>query len=67
VAAARTAREQALADRKETLVGANEFRDSNAANVSVLDAARVTVPAMPTVLEVEPLTPIRLAAAFEER
>jgi methylmalonyl-CoA mutase len=66
VATTRAAREQALADGKDTLVGANEFRDSEAANVPVLDAARVTVPAMPVAIAVEPLAPMRLAAPFEE-
>ena len=66
VAATRAAREQALADGKDALVGANEFRDISAANVPVLDVARVTVPAMPTAIAIEPLTPMRLAAPFEE-
>ena len=66
VAATYTARKQALANGKDTLVGANEFRDISAANVPVLDVARVTMPAMPTAVAVEPLAPMRLAAPFEE-
>jgi methylmalonyl-CoA mutase len=66
VAATRAARERALAETKDTLVGANEFRETGLANVPILDVARVTVPPMPTAIAVEPLTPIRLAARFEQ-
>jgi methylmalonyl-CoA mutase len=66
VAAARTAREQALAASKDTLVGANEFPDSVVANVPVLDVAPVTVPAMAIAVPIEPLMPIRLAGSFEQ-
>jgi methylmalonyl-CoA mutase len=65
VRAARAAREQALADGKDTLVGANDFRDIVVANVAVLDVASVTVPAMPIAVSVEPLAPMRFAALFE--
>jgi methylmalonyl-CoA mutase len=67
VAVARAARELALANGKDTLVGANDFHDIDAADVPVLDVARVNVPAMPVAIPIEPLTPIRLAATFEGR
>jgi len=67
VAAARAAREQALADDKDTLVGANEFRHIEPADVPVLDLPRVTVPTMPAAIPIEPLTPLRFAAIFEDR
>jgi methylmalonyl-CoA mutase len=66
VAATRAAREQSLAAGKETLVGASEFRTVDLVDVPVLEVARVTVPPMPTAISVEPLTPIRLAARFEQ-
>jgi methylmalonyl-CoA mutase len=66
VAATRAAREQALADGKDTLVGGSGFRNSDPVDVSVLDVPRVIVPAMPVALPIEPLTPVRLAAPFEE-
>jgi methylmalonyl-CoA mutase len=65
VAATRTARERALAEGKDMLVGANEFRTSDIADVRVLDVPRVTVLAMPVAIPIEPLTPVRLAALFE--
>jgi methylmalonyl-CoA mutase len=67
VAVARAAREQALSDGKSTIVGANDFHDIDAADVPVLDVARVNVPAMPVAIPIEPLMPIRLAATFEGR
>jgi len=66
VAATRATRERALADGKDTLVGANEFRSRDVAAVSVLDLARVTLPPVPVAIPVEPLTPVRLAAPFEQ-
>src|SRR4051812_39964781 len=65
-AATRAERERALAETKDTLVGANEFRETELANVPILDVARVTVPPMPTAIAIEGLTPMRLAAPFEE-
>jgi methylmalonyl-CoA mutase len=65
VAATRTVRERALADEKDTLVGANEFRNSDVTDVRVLDVPRGTVPVMPVAIPIEPLTPVRLAASFE--
>jgi methylmalonyl-CoA mutase len=66
VATARAAREQSLSDRKETLVGANEFSAIAVADVPVLDVTRATAPPAPIVIPIEPLVPIRLAAPFEE-
>jgi methylmalonyl-CoA mutase len=64
VAHARTVRERALAERRETLVGANEFPDIS--DVPVLDVAKAMTPFLPVKVPVEPLTPVRLAAAFED-
>jgi methylmalonyl-CoA mutase len=65
VAATCAAREQSLKAGKETFVAVNEFCDIKPAEVCVLDARRVTVPAMPVAIPIEPLAPIRLAAPFE--
>ncbi len=63
VAAARTARERALADKKEALIGASEY--PGVADVPVLDVPRVTLADLPAAVTCEPLTPVRLAAPFE--
>ena len=63
VAEARTTRVQNLVDGKETLIGANAFTATVA--VPVLDVEKPIVPAMPTVISVEPLAPMRFAAPFE--
>ena len=63
VTEARTTRAQNLADGKETLIGANAFTATVA--VPVLDVEKPIVPAMPTVISVEPLAPMRFAAPFE--
>jgi methylmalonyl-CoA mutase len=63
VAEARIVRAQNLVDGKETLIGANAFAATVA--VPVLDAEKAIVPAMPTVISVEPLAPMRFAAPFE--
>jgi methylmalonyl-CoA mutase len=65
VAAARAERERAIATCKDALVGANEFADLGEAPVTVLDVARVTVPAMPVTLPMEPLVQMRLAEPYE--
>ena len=64
VAAARTARERALADKTEALIGASEY--PGVADVPVLDVPRVVLPALPAAVTCEPLTPVRLAAPFEK-
>ena len=64
VAAARTARERALADKKDALIGASEY--PGVSDVQVLDVPRVTLPALPGAVTCEPLTPLRLAAPFEQ-
>jgi len=63
VAAARAARERALADKTEALIGATEY--PGVADVPVLDVPRMVLPAIPAAVTCEPLTPIRLAAPFE--
>ena len=63
VAAARTARERALADKKEALVGASEYHAL--ADVPVLDVPRVALPELPAAATCEPLVPVRRAAPFE--
>lgn len=63
VAAARAARERALADKSEALIGASEY--PGLAEVPVLDLPRVTLADIPTTAICEPLTPVRLAAPFE--
>jgi methylmalonyl-CoA mutase len=66
VAATRTAREAALARRKEVLTGASEFPDLREAGVTVLDATRVAVVGSgETGIQFDPLPPMRLAAPFE--
>ncbi len=65
VAAARAERERAVATRKDTIVGANEFPDLGEAPAAVLDVARVSVPAMPVAVEIEPLPQTRLAEPYE--
>ena len=64
VAAARAARERALAEKKEALIGASEY--PGLADVPVLDVPRVALPALPAAVACEPLTPVRLAAPFEK-
>jgi methylmalonyl-CoA mutase len=66
VATARAARERALAAGDETLVGANAFRDAGEAATEVLDLQPVSVPEIAAVARVTPLTPVRLAAPFEQ-
>ena len=65
VAAARTARERAVATRKDTLVGATEFPDLAETPAAVLDVARVSVPAMPVAVEIDALPQMRLAEPYE--
>lgn len=64
VAAARTARERALADKKEALIGASEY--PGISDVPVLDVPRMALGALATAATCEPLTPVRLAAPFEK-
>ena len=64
VAAARAARERALADKKEALIGASEY--PGVSDVPVLDVPRVALPTLPAAVTCEPLTPVRLAAPFEK-
>ena len=65
VASARAERERAVAMRKDTLVGANEFPDLAEALVAVLDVAPASVPPMPVAVPITPLTQIRLAEPYE--
>jgi methylmalonyl-CoA mutase len=64
VAAARMARERALADKKEALIAANEY--PGIADVPVLDVPRVVLPAIKRAIACEPLAQVRLAAPFEK-
>ena len=64
VTAARAARERALADKTEALIGASEY--PGIADVPVLDVPRVVLPALPAAITCAPLVPVRLAAAFEK-
>jgi methylmalonyl-CoA mutase len=61
---ARKARERALAEKKDALIGASEY--PTVANVPVLDVPRVKLPALPAAVTCEPLAPVRLAAPFEK-
>ena len=63
VADARTARERALAAKTAALVGATEYHAI--ANVPVVDVERVDLPELVAGVTVEPLVPVRFAAAFE--
>jgi methylmalonyl-CoA mutase len=65
VARARAARQQALKDGKDALTGTTIFPNPKEAAARVLDAAPVKLPETPKVVAFEPLTPVRLAAAFE--
>ncbi len=64
VSAARVARERALADKKEALIGASDY--PGVADVPVLDVPRVTLAELPAAAMCEPLAPVRLAAPFEQ-
>jgi methylmalonyl-CoA mutase len=65
VAVARAARERALADKKDALIGANEYPGT--ADVPVLDIPRVALSHdFPAAATCEPLAPVRLAAPFEK-
>ncbi|HZO47306.1 MAG TPA: methylmalonyl-CoA mutase subunit beta [Xanthobacteraceae bacterium] len=64
VAVARAARERALADKKEALIGASEY--PGIADVPVLDVPHVTLDHLfPAAVTCEPLAPVRFAAPFE--
>jgi len=66
VAAARAAREHAVARRKDTLTGTSDYPNLNEAEPSVLDVAPVVTPKESSAaITAEPLTRIRLAEPFE--
>lgn len=66
VASVRTAREAALAKRKDSLTGTNEFPNIHEAPVPVLDVRPIAVaPYGPATVKIEPLAPMRLGSAFE--
>jgi methylmalonyl-CoA mutase len=65
VKAARAAREQALAEKKDTLIGASEY--AAVLDVSVLDVPRAALTDLPASVTCEPLAPVRLAGPFEGR
>jgi methylmalonyl-CoA mutase len=65
VAVARAARERALADKTEALIGASEY--PGLADVPVLDVPQVALRhRLPAAVTCEPLRPVRLAAPFEK-
>ncbi len=64
VSAARTARERALADKKDALIGATDYH--HIVDVPALDVPPVALPDLPTAATCEPLVPVRLAAPFEK-
>jgi methylmalonyl-CoA mutase len=66
VAATRAARERALADKTEALIGASEY--PGLVDVPVLDVPQVALRhRLPAAVTCEPLRPVRLAAAFEQK
>jgi methylmalonyl-CoA mutase len=65
VAAACAERERAVASRRDTLVGANEFPDLGEAPAAVLEVASVSVPATTAAVAIEPLPQMRLAEPYE--
>ena len=64
VATACSARERALADKKDALIGASEY--PGVSDTPVLDVPRVVLPTLHAAVTCEPLTPVRLAAPFEK-
>src|SRR5262249_38209528 len=65
IAAARVERERAVARRRATLVGANEFPDLGEAPAAVLDVACVSVRAPAAAVMIDALPPMRLAQPYE--
>ncbi len=64
MAAARAAREHALAEKQDALIGASEY--PGVSDVQVLDVPRMALPALPAAATCEPLAPVRFAAPFEK-
>ncbi len=66
VAATRTMREQDIVSRKEVLTGATEFPNLHEAQIAVLEAKPIVLPAYGEAkLSFDALPPMRLAAPFE--
>jgi methylmalonyl-CoA mutase len=65
VARVRATRQQALKDGKDALTGTTIFPNPHEAKVKVLDAAPVKLADTSKTVAFEPLTPVRLAEAFE--
>src|SRR5690349_15511728 len=66
VAATRAAREANIAKRRDVLTGASEFPNLHEAEIAVLDATPIVLPAYGEAkFKFDPLPPIRLAAPFE--
>jgi methylmalonyl-CoA mutase len=63
VAAARAARERALAEKQDALIGASEY--PGVSDVPVLEMPRVNLPELPAAATCGPLVPVRFAAPFE--
>lgn len=67
VAATRAARQANVAERREVLTGISEFPDLHETLIDVLDVEPVTlIPSGEAKISFEALTPIRLAAPFEQ-
>jgi methylmalonyl-CoA mutase len=67
VSETRRQREAAAARRKDVITGTSEFPHLGELPVAVLDVAPPTdLPAMPCLLKIEPLRPMRLAEPFEK-
>jgi methylmalonyl-CoA mutase len=65
VAAVRSARQAAVATRRDPLTGTSEFPDIAELPVAVLDVAPVTTPPAPAMIAFEPLPRARLAEPYE--
>jgi methylmalonyl-CoA mutase len=65
VVATRTAREAAIAKRREAITGASDYPDIHEKRPTVLDVKPVIVPPLPAAQTFEPLPPMRLAEPFE--
>jgi methylmalonyl-CoA mutase len=65
VAAVRTERANAIADRREPITGTTMFPNQDELPVSVLKTKPVTVPPLPKTVVFEPLTAMRLSEPYE--
>ena len=65
VAAVRDERSNAIADRRESIIGTTIFPNPDELPVSILKAKPVTVPPLPRAVVFEPLTAMRLSEPYE--